>query len=65
MVNKLLITIGCIVIMCSNLECTNSHDKKNANISYHVYKIDSTGNFYVIYADHNRAKVAPKAKARL
>ena len=54
--NKILITVGCIFIVCFNLKCIDSHSTQNANTSYRVYKIDSINNFYLIYANKEGIK---------
>src|SRR5207249_4336909 len=54
------ITKGCIVFALFNLKCTNNQNvrttSKSYDTSYHVYKIDSINNFYLIYADKNGLK---------
>jgi hypothetical protein len=55
-VNKLLLTAGFIVIVCFNLKCIDRYNTQNANTSYHVYKVDSLNNFYLIYASKQGGK---------
>lgn len=63
-VNKILITIGSILIGCFNLKCKDNGVKQNINSSYRVYKIDSINNFYLIYAHKERIKYKIVSKKR-
>lgn len=54
--NKILITAGCIFIVCFNLKCIDNYNKQNTNTSYQVYKIDSINSFYLIYANKGGIK---------
>ena len=58
--NKILIIVGGIVFVCFNIICINNYNTQgtsgNHDTLYHVYKIDSINNFYLIYAYKRGAK---------
>jgi hypothetical protein len=56
MANKLVLTLSLVIMLLSDLGCTNNPNNPSVKNIYHVYNIDSTGNYYIIYARIGKAK---------